>query len=357
MKYCRWIGGGDIILKANKFPTDDHSAIAGNDISSENEGIASNFSFIVAVLIHHKAELPIVTIMGFAFSIRSLFGLCICVLAANSYVRSDSDINIFASESEVVILSEPCIAVVKEIMSFEDTAELQCSTPSDLVYTIPHVDTAWIRQKETSGELISGETLLDIPPNTFMNEKTQTLLLDAPPTLMNDIEDTGIRKRRHLAVTAGVKTVLVVRVRATDRTTSSSEAQLASDIFGDNGDQINLKSQYNDCSFGKLEITKAADRNGATTKIRNGVVTISPGVSTSVGDQKMVNAISAKLAKEFSTAASNLADHVMYCLPPGTFNGLAYAYLNGFRSVYNDSWCSSVSVQVHEMGHNLNLGK
>jgi aspartate carbamoyltransferase regulatory subunit len=315
------------------------------------------FVHIVAVLIHHTAVLPIVTIMGVAFSIRSLFGLCICVLAANSSLRLDSDINIFASESEVVALSEPCIAVVKEIMSVEDTAELQCSTPSDMVYTIPHVDTAWIRQKETSGELISGETLLDIPPNTFINKKTQTLSLDAPPTLVNDIEDTGIRKRRHLAVTTGVKTVLVVRVSATDSTTSSSEAQLASDIFGDNGDQINLKSQYNDCSFGKIEMTKAADRDGASTNIRNGVVTISPSVSTSVGDQSMVNTISAKLAEEFSTAASNLADHVMYCLPPGTFEGLAYAYLNGFRSVYNDSWCSSISVQVHEMGHNLNLGK
>lgn len=240
-------------------------------------------------------------------------------------------------------------------MANKELAELQCSTPSEMIYTVPHVDTTWIRNKGTLGELFSGETLLDIPPGTLIDKRTQTLMLDAPPKLVNVDKET--RSRRHLSVTMGVKTVLVVRVSATDSTTTSSEAELASDIFGDNGDLVNLKSRYSECSFGKLEMQKAADADGVSTNIRNGVVTIAPGVATSVGDQAMVNIINTKIAEEFSVAASVLADHVMYCLPPGTFGGLAYAYLNGFRSVYNDVWCSSISVQVHEVGHNLNMGK
>jgi hypothetical protein len=47
-----------------------------------------------------------------------------------------------------------------------------------------------------------------------------------------------------------------------------------------------------------------------------------------------------------------IADHVIVCLPPGTAGGdwLAYAYVNYWLSVFNDYWCKSPSVQMHEMG-------
>jgi hypothetical protein len=37
-------------------------------------------------------------------------------------------------------------------------------------------------------------------------------------------------------------------------------------------------------------------------------------------------------------------------------NDVAYAWMNDWRSVYNDDVCSTVSAQMHEVGHNLNLG-
>ena len=62
------------------------------------------------------------------------------------------------------------------------------------------------------------------------------------------------------------------------------------------------------------------------------------------------------LKTKFSvSSASQLADHVMYCLPPGTMSGIAYAYINHWKSVYSDLWCTYVSAQLHEIGHNLNL--
>ena len=37
-------------------------------------------------------------------------------------------------------------------------------------------------------------------------------------------------------------------------------------------------------------------------------------------------------------------------------SGIAYAYMNSWMSVYKDNWCNYVSAQMHELGHNLNLG-
>ena len=36
--------------------------------------------------------------------------------------------------------------------------------------------------------------------------------------------------------------------------------------------------------------------------------------------------------------------------------GIAYAFMNSWMSVYSDTWCNSVSAQLHEVGHNLNFG-
>jgi len=46
---------------------------------------------------------------------------------------------------------------------------------------------------------------------------------------------------------------------------------------------------------------------------------------------------------------------------PNGFFGLgawiAYAYVNSWLTVYNNNYCNYVSAQMHELGHNLNLGK
>jgi hypothetical protein len=79
-------------------------------------------------------------------------------------------------------------------------------------------------------------------------------------------------------------------------------------------------------------------------------------MSTGKGDWAMQNAITAALKQNFGVSSpAALADHVMYCLPPGTMNGIAYAYVNSWMSVYSDQWCGSLSGQMHEIVHNLNL--
>ena len=34
----------------------------------------------------------------------------------------------------------------------------------------------------------------------------------------------------------------------------------------------------------------------------------------------------------------------------------AYAYINSWLNVFHDDWCMSLSLQMHELGHNLNMG-
>ena len=285
----------------------------------------------------------------------------IAMIVGTSNARPITDVILFTSLKNEYNneLKEPCTALVKEIEGEGDMAVLQCSTPSNKLYTIPYVNTEWIREHQLSGELFSGETELDISRGTIIDPVTLTLTLQDPPRLINlvDIENELARKRRRMQATTGQKTVLVVRIQATDAVTSLSAVQLADDVFGDNGDVNNLRSQYLACSHGKLEFNKAPDRTGVSTSIQNGIVTISPGVATSVGDDLMVDYAITELQNQFSTNAQNLADYIMLCLPPGTMPalGVAYAWMNDFRSVYNDEVCSHISAQMHEIGHNLAL--
>lgn len=262
-----------------------------------------------------------------------------------------------ASAQDAVIggvekLTEPCVAIVREITNQDDDADLLCVTPSGMAYLVPSVDEPWIRKKEFDNELFSGDTELVLPDPTYYDVETDTLILDAPPGLKNEESSPGRRRLKKPAVTMGVKTILVVRVQATNSVTSLSEEKLSSDVFGGNGDVNNLRSQYMACSYGKLEFRKAMDRQGKTTSIRNGVVTVSPGAPAQIGDMRMMNRINGYLQEEFGLRPPQIADHIMYCMPPGTMDeyAVAYGWMNSYQTVFNDAVCAEVSTQMHEVG-------
>jgi hypothetical protein len=151
---------------------------------------------------------------------------------------------------------------------------------------------------------------------------------------------------------AVVKKVLVLRVVAKDKQTTATEAELANKIFGASGDAINLKSLYNQCSSGQLQFEPQTSNNLIGT---DGVYTVSlPNtIVTGADDGTIRDAAVEQASKDFGNVAlTSIADHVMVCLPPGTAGGgwLAYAYVNYWLSVYNDDWCKSPSVQMHELG-------
>jgi hypothetical protein len=93
--------------------------------------------------------------------------------------------------------------------------------------------------------------------------------------------------------------------------------------------------------------------------INNGVLTIElPGMRVSDGESSIRNAVTARI-KELLDIGSlrDVANYWMYCIPSAAWNdGIAYAYIDHYLSVYNDEWCNYASGQVHEIGHNLNFG-
>ena len=158
----------------------------------------------------------------------------------------------------------------------------------------------------------------------------------------------------------GEKELLVIRIQASDSSTTATRAQLFQDIFVD---KVNLSKQLKACSHGKLTMKPATGRN-----INNGVATMQLNSVVGRTTRAIINELDNDALSLFGRALNEF-DHVMVCMPPGTKflngNGQAKdgwnAYVPGdhkyssFMSVYNDQWCSSVSAGMHEIGHNLGL--
>ena len=150
----------------------------------------------------------------------------------------------------------------------------------------------------------------------------------------------------------GDKSVLGIRVVASDASTTADEKTLYNSLFSNAVGTLSLASQMKACSFGKMNLVPFR------TQGILGVHTVDlPSVSTTQGDAYMRNSITAALSSDILNA-----DFIIYCLPPGTYvaarpgEGIAYAYINHWVSVFDDQWCQSSSLLMHELGHDMNLG-
>jgi hypothetical protein len=96
--------------------------------------------------------------------------------------------------------------------------------------------------------------------------------------------------------------------------------------------------------------------SGTTTTgktISGGVANVHVAVNPSVGKGKMEEEATKAAANQFGNMREQF-DIVVYCQPSsGPWTG--YAYINGYESFLNNEACDSVSIQVHEVGHNLGL--
>jgi hypothetical protein len=211
----------------------------------------------------------------------------------------------------------------------EDTF-LFCETPSGKFYKVP-VSNEWLKDKWNNKELKSGITGLNFAPNTMVDEEKGEIVLGT--TAPGLISTTGVRR---LAETTGNKTILAVRVvTPDDQLADFDEAVLNEEVFSTS--DTNLKTQFSACSFGQLEFQEVPFKvgtGGASLSIANGVVTISVNKNAADGHDAIRNAATAALIAEFDVGSpSELADHVMYCLPQSSMNGIAYGYLNSWLTV------------------------
>jgi len=260
---------------------------------------------------------------------------------------------------------------------------LHVEFPDGMIYELKNINPSWTNGKGKGK--VSGKDRIKLPKNCIVDAASASIDLrgsEPEDTASNklfdrrDLQEATTRRtaaqERNLAalrgddgrmLQTGAKTVLAVKiVMNEDRKYSGSMQSLRDQVFGTDGDSHNLKSQYAACSYDQLTfnptdsraIKAGKDPDDGSTDIENGVVTIRINRNVKNGEDKEVNnAVTAKINTLFGVAPKDLADYVMYCHPDGTMGGIAYAYINSWNSIYKNTWCNSLSAQMHEVGHNL----
>jgi hypothetical protein len=236
---------------------------------------------------------------------------------------------------------------------------IECLTPSGKVYQVPSADKAFIKKNFIDGDFVSGETNMVFAESISMDTSKSELVLNSLPTLIKKTPPKkGVSgKGRKLAV-MGDRSVFAVRIVLSDGQTTASEDAIRDGIFGTDGDAVNLKTQYTNCSHGQLNFDSVGTVSGNALTINNGVITVNlPNNQISDGNTNIRNAINSLINTEFGQYPWQIANHVMYCMPAGVIGGIAFAGVNSWYSVYANEWCNEYSaVQMHEVGHNIGLG-
>lgn len=157
-----------------------------------------------------------------------------------------------------------------------------------------------------------------------------------------DKSDNG-KGHRGLYNLQGVSKVLAVRIIALDASTTHSANDCRAHTFGgydDEGvlDNMNMKSQIDACSYGKLKFVEPED-NPAYPDIVGGVVTIT--LNQTVTDVSHGTVLGwARETTPLYAGPLDQYDHVMYFMPPGVaFGGAAaFGYMPGRETWYRDSY-------------------
>ena len=194
-----------------------------------------------------------------------------------------NELKIAATNSTCITTS---IAVVMDYRSKTSKNLLICGTANGNHYEVAGVSDEIIQAKKHL--IMNGEIELSMPKGASLNSATATLEM---PTMSktnqffketrggrntgrNDTKSLFDRGARTLAVT-GTRSVLVVRVVASDVAPSLSEATMSNSVFGNGADGTNdpvtMKGHFNTCSHGQLNFVEADDRDGETILIRNGM--------------------------------------------------------------------------------------
>jgi len=195
-----------------------------------------------------------------------------------------------------------------------------------------------------TSNVISGETTLFAPGVTVVKDQ---IAVDSPSDV---IFGDARRRDRHLYAngTLGTMEVVVVRITCGTNSVTKSLVELKEDVFDD---EACLKSQMKGCSNGALKVARGPNDGGFEIQFPTCFESegwlrenTTAAVATFLGVQSM------------DTYAASANIKFLYCMPPNIGMGpIAYAWAPYWLSVYNNEWCSYVSAQMHEVGHNLNL--
>lgn len=187
-----------------------------------------------------------------------------------------------------------------------------------------------------------------------VNDVTEQVILSPTSTLTvipePDEQDSHRRRwlqRKAYSQATGVRTYAILIVSTTDaQPTVSAQAMRARFTHA----TVGMQAQYAACSANqltwRLQGIHEVDLPGPLSDYAH-----SPSAVRNAATEQF-------LQRHSGTFQSmvDLADNVLYCIPPGTGGWVANAGTNYWRSQYNDAWCISLTAVVHELGHNLGLG-
>ena len=192
-----------------------------------------------------------------------------------------NELKIDATNSTCITTS---IAVVMDYRTKTSKNLLICGTANGNHYEVAGVSDEIIQANKHL--IMNGEIELSMPKDAYLNSATATLEMPTMSKTNQFFKETRGRRntgrndtkslfdRAALAV-AGTRSVLVVRVVASDVAPNLSEATLSNSVFGNGADgtddPVTMKSHFNTCSHGQLNFVEADDRDGETILIRNGM--------------------------------------------------------------------------------------
>jgi len=209
----------------------------------------------------------------------------------------------------------------------------------------------------TSKVATSGESIMTMSKAIVdTDDKKMYIPTDASVEVHNQYVDDSIpRVPRNLAAKTGTLNTLVIRIIDSNNVAPPSNEQLQNDFFDD---ASCLKSQYEACSYGKLQIQPFSGKTESGVEIKDGVVDvqianfdITTSTRASLQQTAMVNAND--LLGDLNSEKYGL---VVFVMPPGSGDWVAYSFVNGKYSFFNDEAASAVSAQMHGVGQNLGLG-
>jgi len=202
---------------------------------------------------------------------------------------------------------------------------------------------SYFLHKFETGEIVSGRSYLS---GNLKNKNPMQM------EVIKEKEDDDDRRR---LATTGTKKVMVLRVITGNgsQVPPSNEVTLSDKWFGTSGDPINNKSQFNACSYGQLQFEPFIGTTSSGVQITNGVYTI-----TVAADRLSPSEVEAQARIAGSAALGDLQsqfDYVALSVPDNNEGYAAYAYVNSWLSLYKSTYVNQVTVQLHEIGHNIGL--
>ena len=164
---------------------------------------------------------------------------------------------------------------------------MECDIDGD--FYVVEIDGIGRQDVRDDPEFNSGSTWLKIKDARIDPEMYTVHTTTAPTYGSKPLLEERVPSNRKLD-TLGGRSVLVVRVIAGGVATTSNALQLSDSVFGNNADGdgadlVNLRNRYLACSKDQLQFFPVEDRNGQSTNIRSGVVTITLDVDPTTIDR------------------------------------------------------------------------